>query len=80
MLGVAVEVDSFFDDLEVVAFVAHLVELASGSAKGAVEDHHQLAVEGVEEHAVAAVLMDERGELDPGAFEFAGLGAAMVWT
>jgi hypothetical protein len=74
LLGVAVEVGSFFDDFEVVAFVAHLVEFAAGSAEGAVEDHHELAVEGAEEHAVSAVLMNERGELEPGAFEVVGLG------
>ena len=58
-----------------VALVAHFVEFPPGSTERAMKDHHELAIEGAEEHAVAAVLMDQRGELDPWSLQFAGLGA-----
>jgi hypothetical protein len=48
-----------------VAGVVHFVEFSAGALERAVDDQHQLALKGFEQHAVTAVLFQEWRELLP---------------
>ena len=74
--GVTIQITPLAHNAQVIAVVAHFVEFGAGVVEGAVQDHHQLAVKGVEEHAVAGILADEGLELFPWTCKFAGFGAS----
>src|ERR1039458_5811748 len=60
-------------DAQRVAGILQLKELAFGHAEGLMQDQHQPAVEGVEGHAVAAVVAHQHIALPPRTTELQSL-------
>jgi len=72
--SVAVEVRSLLEHPQFVAEELHLVQLPARVLEGPVQNHHQPVVEGAEQHAVTAVLADQRPVLLPRPGDLAGVG------
>jgi hypothetical protein len=58
LLRASIQIGSLPHDFEMVAVILHLVDLAASVSEWTMEHKHQLAIEGMEEHAVAAVFVD----------------------
>lgn len=64
-----VKVETFPNNLQVIAFVAHIEKATACMSEWLVQYQHEPAIEGVEEHTVPAVMPYKGLQLLPGSLK-----------